>query len=251
MSLSVAAPRPPVMTGAPASVPAGTAASQVAELQSRIRGMQRTRIDSHGLPTSPGIAELLPGGVLRAGAAYSVHSSTSLALALLAGPSAAGAWCGVVGMPSLGVEAAAAAGVDLDRLVLVPEPGEQWLQVTAALADVVTVVLARPPASLSAAEVARLGSRLRQRGSTLVALGDWPQSEATLRVSDDRWMGLGDGHGYLAARRVTVSVTGRTLTGKPRRKQLWLPDTEQSIRPAGLAGVPAALPERYDEAAVS
>jgi hypothetical protein len=64
-------------------------------------------------------------------------------------------------------------------------------------------------------------------------------------------MGLGDGHGYLAARRVTVSVTGRTLTGKPRRKQLWLPDTEQVIRSAGLAGVPAVRPERYDEAAVS
>ena len=188
--------------------------------------MQRTRIDSHGLPTSPGIAEVLPGGVLRAGVAYSVHQSTSLALALLA------------------------AGVDLDRLVLVPETREQWLQVTAALADVVAVVLARPPASLSAAEVSRLGSRLRQRGSTLVALGDWPQSEATLRVADDRWMGLGDGHGYLAARRVTVAVTGRTLSGKPRRKQLWLPDTEQVIRPAGLAGVPAR-PERSDEAAVS
>ncbi|MET0843130.1 MAG: hypothetical protein ABWY23_04735, partial [Mycetocola sp.] len=68
MSLSVAPARPPVLAGVPA-----TAASQVAELQARIRGMQRTRIDSHGLPTSPGIAELLPGGVLRAGAAYSVH----------------------------------------------------------------------------------------------------------------------------------------------------------------------------------
>ncbi|WP_411719966.1 hypothetical protein [Mycetocola sp.] len=248
MSLSVASPLPPVFTGAPGAA----AASQVAELQARIRGMQRTRIDSHGLPTAPGIAQLLPGGVLRAGAAYSVHESTSLALALLAGPSAAGAWCGVVGLPALGVEAAAAAGIDLDRLVLVPEPGQQWLQVTAALADVVTVVLARPPASLSAAEVARLGSRLRQRGSTLIALGEWPQSEATLRVSDDRWMGLGDGHGYLAARRVTVSVTGRTLTGKPRRKQLWLPDTEQVIRSAGLAGVPVPVnPERYDKAAVS
>ena len=246
MTLSAAPARPPVFAGTSAA-----AASQVAELQARIRGMQRIRIDSHGLPTSPGVAELLPGGVLRAGAAYSVHSSTSLALALLAGPSAAGAWCGVVGMPSLGVEAAAASGIDLDRLVLVPDPGAQWLQVTAALADVVTVVLARPPSSLTSAEVARLGSRLRQRGSTLIALGDWPQSEATLRVAEDRWMGLGSGHGYLAARQVTVSVTGRTLTGKPRRKQLWLPDAEQSIRPAGLAGVPSVLLDRYDEAAVS
>lgn len=237
MSLAVAPSRPPAFAEGPSAV-----ASQVAELQARIRGMQTTRIDSHGLPTSPGVAELLPGGVLRAGATYSVLGSTTLALALLAGPSAAGAWCGVVGVPSLGVEAAAAAGIDLDRLVLVPQPGDQWLQVTAALADVVTVVLARPPASVSAAEVSRLSSRLRQRGSTLIALGEWPQSEATLRVTDDRWMGLGDGHGYLAARRVTVAVTGRTLAGKPRRKQMWLPDVEQSIRSAGLAGVPSIRP---------
>ena len=246
MSLAIAPPRTPAFAAAPAAV-----ASQVAELQARIRGMQTTRIDSHGLPTSPGVAELLPGGVLRAGAAYSVLESTTLALALLAGPSAAGAWCGVVGVPSLGVEAAAAAGIDLNRLVLVPEPGDQWLQVTAALADVVTVVLTRPPASVSPAEVSRLGSRLRQRGSTLVTLGDWPQSEATLRVTDDRWMGLGDGHGYLAARRVTVAVTGRTLSGKPRRKQMWLPDSEQAIRSAGLAGVPSVRPMRHDEAAAS
>jgi hypothetical protein len=180
-----------------------------------------------------------------------VLDSTTLALALLAGPSAAGAWCGVVGVPTLGIEAAAAAGIDVNRLVLVPEPGDQWLQVTAALADVVTVVLTSPPASVSPAEVSRLGSRLRQRGSTLVTLGDWPQSEATLQVTSDRWMGLGDGHGYLAARRVTVAVTGRTLSGKPRRKQMWLPDSEQTIRSAGLTGVPAARPERRDDVAAS
>ena len=62
------------------------------------------------------------------GGSYTVDSA-SLALALLAGPSAAGGWCGVVGVGDFGVEAAQALGVDLDRTVLVPDPGDQWLEV--------------------------------------------------------------------------------------------------------------------------
>ncbi|WKK71268.1 hypothetical protein Q0F99_17650 [Rathayibacter oskolensis] len=65
----------------------------------------------------------------------------SLAMGLLAGPSAEGAWCGVVGVPEFGAEAAAGIGIDLERLVLEPSPAEHWLTVTAALVDVLTVIL--------------------------------------------------------------------------------------------------------------
>jgi len=41
----------------------------------------------------------------------------------------------VVGVPEFGVEAASSFGIDLERLVLVPNPGDQWLAVTAAIAD--------------------------------------------------------------------------------------------------------------------
>src|SRR6187455_963660 len=92
------------------------------------------------LETHPALAGLVQ---LRAGASYSVDSAT-LALALMAGPSRAGGWCAVVGVLDFGAEAAAALGVDLDRTVLVPDPGEQWLEVTAALVDVATVVLVQP-----------------------------------------------------------------------------------------------------------
>ena len=51
----------------------------VRELQSRIRGMQRTRLDSRALPTVPALSELLPGGALEAGNAYAVDDSTTLA----------------------------------------------------------------------------------------------------------------------------------------------------------------------------
>ncbi len=115
----------------------------------------------------------------------------------------------MVGVPSLGVEAAAAMGIDLERLVLVPDPGDQWLTVTAALVDVAQVVLTRPLGRVVPGDVSRLGARLRQRGGALVALGAWPGADVTLRVTDSVWSGIGDGHGHLTERRATVTASGR------------------------------------------
>lgn len=183
----------------------------VQELQARIRAMQATSLGTRTLPTHPVLAPLLPGGALKAGAAYAVPGSLALAMLLLAGPGAAGAWCGVVGVPDFGIEAAAGLGIDLDRLVLIPDPGEHWLAVTAQIADVLPLVLVRPPGPTTPGETARLASRLRQRGATLVALGDWPQAEATLEVEASTWTGLGTGAGYLAGREALVAVTARQV----------------------------------------
>jgi membrane protein implicated in regulation of membrane protease activity len=175
------------------------------------------------IPTLPLFERVLPGGSLVEGAVYSVERSTTLALALLVGASAAGAWCGAVGVPDIGVEAAARFGIELDRFVLVPHPRNQWLTVIAAMTDVLKVVVTRPSVRVRAGDVSRLVARLRQRGSTLIVLGPWPQSEARLRVVDSTWRGVGHGHGYLAARQITVSVTGRMIAGRPRTETLWLP----------------------------
>jgi hypothetical protein len=199
--------------------------SIIDDLQQRIRSMQATKLEQRFLPTHPAIAELLPGGGLKQGAMYSVENSATLLLALLAGPSAAGSWCGVVGVPELGIEAAASFGIDLDRLILVPNPGDQWLAVTAAIADVLTVVVAKPPRQASESNLARLSARLRQRGSTLIVVGSWPQTEAMLSLSQSSWTGIGEGHGHLTARQVTVTVSTR-LDGRPHSARLWLPDPE-------------------------
>ncbi|MBT1002836.1 hypothetical protein KIH31_09480 [Paenarthrobacter sp. DKR-5] len=234
---------------APAAAGAAAAASQVSTLQARIRQMQERRLGSKSIPTMPALARILPGGALQAGAAYSVLGSASLGMALLSGPSAAGAWCSVVGIPSFGIEAAARCGINLERLVLVPDPGNQWLTVTAALMDVMSLVLMRPPSKVSASDASRLGARLRQRGSTLIALGEWPQSEATLRIENSSWDGLGSGHGHLQARLVTVSAGARSRGGKPRTARFWFPDRDQADLDLGLrapelsaAGLPGLSP---------
>lgn len=204
------------------------------DLQARIRALERSRLPDRTLPTHPALAPLLPGGALKEGAIYSVTGSLSLATTLMTAASAAGSWCAVVGIPEFGVEAASGAGIDLERLVLVPHPGDQWLRVTAALIDVVALVLTRPTVRGSS----RLAARLRQRGVTMITLGDWPGSEASLRVSAAEWQGLEVGHGVLRRRRATVTAQWR---GQAQRSTtLWLPDSTGK----SAAAVTGAMPIR-------
>lgn len=222
-------------------------AEEIRRLQDRIRGMQRTRLADRTLPTAPALAGLLPGGALTVGGSYVVDGSTTLALALLREPSRAGSWCAVVGMPDLGVEAAATAGIELERLVLVPRPGEQWLAVVSALVDAIDVVLVQPPARARVGEAmaARLAARLRQREGVLVSTRPWPRAEARLAVVESDWAGLGAGFGRLAARQVTVAASSPVWQGRTRSRRLWLPDATGSASP-----VAARAEERRSEEAL-
>ncbi len=229
-------------------VSSANAAATVRELQQQVHRMQGTSV-SQPLPTLPALRSLVQ---LRTGASYAVDSPL-LAMALMAGPSSAGSWCGVVGVPDFGIEAAAALGVDPDRTILVPEPGDEWLNVAAAMIDVLTVVVVQPPGAdvpgrraggsaggsagggagggagvVGPHQAARLGSRLRQREAALIALGDWPRCDARLRIRQTRWSGIGQGHGHLSGRRVRVT-SGRV--GSPTAEaELWLPDAEARVR---------------------
>jgi hypothetical protein len=188
-------------------------------LRSRMGELESIRVDRDTLRTDPALAPLLPGGGLQPGGVYSVQGATSLVMSLLAGPSADGAWCAVVGMPGFGAEAAARLGVDLERLVLVPRPGDRWFSVTAALADAVSVVVAVPGSRVGDAEAARLAARLRQRGTVLIVCGPWTRVDVRLDVASSAWTGIGAGHGYLAERELTVTAEGRAL-GRGRRAVL-------------------------------
>ncbi|WP_238335033.1 hypothetical protein [Kribbella amoyensis] len=215
-----------------APVPLGRGREVIAPrtTESRVQQALDTASIDRALPTLPAVSELLSGAPLRGGAVYSVRGSAALVMAMMAGPSADGAWCGVVGMPSFGVEAARALGVDLERLVLVPDPERDWLSVVAALVDALTVVVVRPPGEVTPGEASRLAARLRTRGALLIAVGSWPGSEARLEVQGNTWTGLGAGEGYLTARQATVAVTGRGAAVRPTRHHLWLPALDGAIR---------------------
>ncbi|MEV5964383.1 hypothetical protein AB0L70_21610 [Kribbella sp. NPDC051952] len=198
--------------------------------ETRVQQALDTAEVDRAMPTLPAVSELLSGASLRGGSAYSVRGSAALVMALMAGPSADGAWCGVVGLPSFGAEAARGLGVDLERLVLVPDPGHDWLNVVAALVDALTVVVVRPPGEVTPGEASRLAARLRTRGAMLIASGSWPGSEARMEVETNTWTGLGDGEGLLTGRQATVVVSGRRVAVHPRRHQLWLPAPDGTVR---------------------
>ena len=186
------------------------------------------------LPVLPALAGLFPGGGLRRGSTVAVDGSTSLALALLAGPSAAGSWCAAVGLPSLGLVAAAEMGVAIGRLALVASPGDDWAAVVAALLDALDVVVVRlPERGVRPADTRRLGARARERGAVLVPLGRWEGADVRLSVAASTWEGLGQGSGHLQARLVEVVAEGRGASARPRRARLWLPAAGGSVVPVG------------------
>ena len=153
------------------------ATSRVRELRQRVLRMQGSAV-TRTLESLPGLAGVLQ---LKTGGAYAVDSP-SLAMALMAGPSRAGEWSAVIGVDDFGLEAAAAYGLDLDRTVIIPDPGEHWLSVAAGLLEVATLVVVRPPVRVSEQQAERLRSRLRQKDAALICLGGWPRSDATLRI---------------------------------------------------------------------
>lgn len=206
------------------------------------------------LPVRPELTGLLPNRGLRRGSTIAVGAgqprrsgATSLILALLAEASRAGSWCAVVGVPTFGAGAAAEAGIALDRLALVPNPGPEWPTVVAALIDGVDVVVTAVPTTVSASIATRLAARARQRGSVLVPYGRWDGADVTLQVVRGVWEGLGPGRGRLRRREVTVSARGRGAAARPKEIKVWLPGDELTRvipRSTGAGAVRAAAPRR-------
>src|SRR4051812_8363885 len=195
------------------------------------------------LPVAAPLDALFPDGGLRRGSVVAVEGSIWLALAVAAAASAAGSWCGVVGVPNLGAAAAADAGIDLTRLVLVPSPGSQWSTAVASLLDGFDVVLARPAREVRAGEARRLAARARERRSAIVAVGDWPDAvDLRLRVTGTEWTGLHSGYGRIASRVCRVAAQGRGSAARERGVVASLPDLGPApVRPVTERAVAAAL----------
>lgn len=200
------------------------------------------------LPAPDGLAELLPDG-LRRGSTIAVTSSVSLLLALLGGPSRHGAWTAMVGMPAISAEAAAEAGIELERLAIISPPdtgwsGSSWTTAVGALLDAVDVVVARPGCfgqngftsqnkgnlgrngTVTDGDARRLTARARSKDAVLVLFGQqaesWPAVEVKLSARHGDWTGIGDGYGRLTRHRLLVSAIGKGRSARPRTSELWL-----------------------------
>src|SRR5581483_2541479 len=161
------------------------------------------------------LGALIPGGALPRGVTVTVDGrtgsgATTLALELAASVTATGEWASAVSLDAtIGGEAAAVAGVALERFAVVPhvEPS-RWAAVVAVLIEGTSLVLAEVPRNVALGDARRRVARARERGTVLVALGDrWP-ADAALRVHVDggTWRGLDAGGGLLAERERVVRI---------------------------------------------
>ncbi|WP_309115197.1 hypothetical protein [Saccharothrix sp.] len=193
---------------------------------------------ARALPVRGELAEILPWGGLRRGSTVSVRGSTSLLLTLVAEATSEGCWAAVVGLPRCGALAAAELGVAVHRLALVPRPGRDRDEVertVAALLDGFDLVSVATPVTPATAR--KLSARARHRKAVLLPFGiGWPGADVELRAAFSRWTGLGEGHGLLTGRTVTVRATGRGAAARERTAVLSLP----GVPARGEASLPAS-----------
>jgi hypothetical protein len=203
-----------------------TALDRVRALLAEAPGLERaSELAPVRVPVLEPFERLLPDPGLRPGSTVGVAGtgSTSLALALVA-RATENAWTAVAGLPSLNLVAASELGVAIDRLVVVPET---TLDVLAALADAFDVVLAR--SSLPACDARKLYARVRERDAVLVLLGRHQEVDVTIETSILGWHGIDHGHGYLRARTLSVTVSGRGGAARPKQATMWLPDEDGDV----------------------
>jgi hypothetical protein len=217
-----AVPAVPTVPTAPAAVAAASSVTATA--------------GSGSVLTVPGpLAEVLPRGGIPAGSVVGLTGSggtTSLLFTLLAAPP--NAWSALVGMPDVGLLAAAELGVELDRVALIPDPGPDLLQVLSILADGVDIIAVAPARSATGigatpARMRVLTSRLRQSGAVLLVAGGMPGADLVLDCRVEGWTGMGRGHGRLRNRELVVQVSGRGAAGRSRSAVLYLQSDRSKI----------------------
>jgi hypothetical protein len=185
--------------------------------------------DADLLPVLPALRDLLPAGALQRGSVVAAGGWSLLCLALAAGPVASGAWCVAAGIPEFGVLAAADAGLDPARLLLIPDLGPNWPQAVASLLDGCDLVMLRPPGRPPAQARRKLEAAVRRHGAVLLVAGDWDGAQVRLRIAAQEWTGIGSGHGRLRGRRAQVVADGRGGWSRPQARWLWLPGPDGAV----------------------
>lgn len=187
-----------------------------APLPSALRGGLPRAIG--GRSVHPRLRPLYPEG-LRPGV-HELRGALSIGLAMLAGSD----WSAVVGMPDIGIEAALEWDINLAKMIMVPDPGRDWLGVVSELIEISDTVFVAPARRIPDAAAQRLAARLRHRNAALVVVGawvsgsgEWSRAQSRVHAQIDGWVGLGVGHGQLSAQRLVVEVVERHQT---RRHQL-------------------------------
>lgn len=157
-----------------------------------------------GVELPAGLGAILPGGLAR-GSVLGVRGSASVLFTLAAAAMGPSGWAASIGMADLGWLAASEAGVDLARVVSIPQPGAAVADVVAACVDGFDVVVLGDSLELGAGARRSLLGRIRSHGT--VVLAAWP-GVPVLRATVRGGEGCGAGAGYVRDRVITVRREG-------------------------------------------
>jgi hypothetical protein len=161
--------------------------------------------------------DVVPAALPR-GTVAVLSGARSLPLSLVAAVTAKGGHAAIVGQPDVGLMAAVEMGADLSRIAVIPEPGNDPVEVAAVLMDGMDlVVLGLGGRSVPATRARAVVARARQKGCTLlVTNGDWQGASARLeaRVCGYEIAGPGGGSrpgfGRIGKVRLAFSASGRS-----------------------------------------
>ncbi len=182
------------------------------------------------LPLVETLAKIVPSGAIRRGSTVAVHGvgATSFALAFVGEAIRKGSFLAVVAPESFGLAACLDFDIPLRRVVqfVLPVDASRWAQAMASIVEGFDVVMVADRHRVSPSQGRQLTARNRERGSVLVNVGgpSWPDAaDMSFDVTAPTWSGLGQGHGHLQERQVTVQVAGRRLPGAGQGHQVLLP----------------------------
>ncbi|ORB02701.1 hypothetical protein BST33_05245 [Mycolicibacter minnesotensis] len=171
------------------------------------------------LPVPPLLAGVLPAGLPR-GTVAVLSGARSLMLSMVAAVTGAAGNAAIVGQPDLGLLAASEMGADLSRLAVIPDPGNDPVEVATVLMDGMDlVVLGLGGRCVPPSRTRVVLARARHRGcALLVSGGDWQGSALRLDARVSGYETTGEamtgcaavpGLGRIGAVRLEVRAAGR------------------------------------------
>lgn len=199
----------------------GTSPSPVQDVDPARENEDRQPSPAKAVLTVPhALADLLPHGGLARGSVTAISGAGSLMLGLVASVTASGGHVAVVGQPRFGLLAAAEMGADLNRLAVVPDPGDDPVEVAAILLDGLDlVVLGLGGRSVPPTRARAVVARARSKGASLmVADGHWDGVDLRLDAVVRGVVGVGTGdqagRGRLRSLQLEVRAHGKAM--RPR-----------------------------------
>lgn len=190
-------------------------AEQLKQLRKKIAALSGKDTAPAADLVSAGPALLLPPGTVAV-----LSGARSLVLRMVATVTAGGGNAVIIGQPDIGLLAAVEMGADLSRIAVVPDPGNDPVEVAAVLIDGMDlVVLGLGGRRVTRTRARAVVARARQKGCTvLVTDGDWEGASTRLQarvcgyeLTPSTGGGTPPGIGRISGVRLQISRCGRSI----------------------------------------